>query len=151
METVYAMATLQDGQGVAEKKTQIAEKAVTDIGALLFHTGKVSGAEAGPGTDGDGGFYLRIIDNDEFGVDVLIGDLRQFMNVGQERLHFGRLKKPLVPDQFLIVGNDADGGVEALDGPLKEFDIHKSPFHFFHNAHLLAIITHLKEFIKLFP
>jgi hypothetical protein len=127
METVYAMVTLQDGQGVAEKETQIAEKAVTDIGALLFHAGKVSGAEAGPGTDGDGGFHLRIIDNDEFGVDIFIGNLRQFMNVGQERLHFGRLKKPLIPDQLLVVGNDADGGIEALDGPLKEFDVHRLP------------------------
>jgi hypothetical protein len=123
METVYAMVTLQDGQGVAEKETQIAEKAVTDIGTLLFHAGKVSGAEAGPGTDGDGGFHLRIIDNDEFGVDILIGNLRQFMNVGQERLHFGRLKKPLIANQPLVVGNDADGGIEALDGSLKEFDI----------------------------
>jgi hypothetical protein len=127
METVYAMVTLQDGQGVAEKETQIAEKAVTDIGALLFHAGKVSGAEAGPETDGDGGFHLRIIDNDKFGVDILIGNLRQFMNVGQERLHFGRLKKPFIPDQSLVVGNDADGGIEALDGPLKEFDIHRFP------------------------
>jgi hypothetical protein len=127
METVYAMVTLQDGQGVAEKETQIAEKAVTDIGALLFHAGKVSGAEAGPGTDGDGGFHLRIIDNDEFGVDILIGNLRQFMNVGQERLHFGRLKKPLIPDQLLVVGNDADGGIETLDGPLKKFDVHRFP------------------------
>ena len=81
METVYAMVTLQDCQGVAEKETQITEKAETDIGALLFHAGKVSGAEAGPGTDGDGGFHLRIIDNDEFGVDILIGNIRQFMNV----------------------------------------------------------------------
>jgi hypothetical protein len=60
------------------------------------------------------------------------------MNVGQERFHFGRLKKPLVPDQIFVVGNDADRRIEALDGPLKEFDIHGFP-HFFRAVPLLTI------------
>jgi chemotaxis methyl-accepting protein methylase len=67
---------------------------------------------------------MRIIDNDELGVDIFIRNLRQFMNVGQQRLHFRRFKKPLIPDQLLIVGNNAHSGIKALNRPLEKFEIH---------------------------
>jgi len=124
VETVDAVVSLQNGQQKAEEEPQIAEQPITDVGALFFHPAEIARAEAGSGPDGDSRSYLRIVNDDELGIDILIRDLRQLVDVGQQRLHFGRLEKTLVPDQLPVVGNDADGGIETLDGPFEKFSIH---------------------------